>query len=810
MGKNLNQLENKKILSEGFYNSEKIIENKNHFLLELCIPSSNKQIGLHLNEDLLFTLKNKTLSIIKYNNTILFSKKIETEENNYLYIKYDNNVFSFGYKEQVEWLDYTYVDYSKKYTYGIFGQKNSVYNSLKLKVAKPEGWAPHENHEFSIDSLYIDKDPITYSFNPEDGLTNYCIQFDTTEDIYITIGSNEQEFIRGGAKKHVYFDINNGSAITFEPIKPTFIKNINIYSINEDKYTEIDIPLSGADTNKPLAVGFDCRVTPKNENESKEVVLLKGYSVLEQEKEDLFNIIFKQTVDTNNKSVYQEKDENGNQQVFEPDSKYQGQKDGSLIGNATYYVPNTTEIILNTKDYSGKFRSISADLTNYYDIFNSNKYLKFFINFKEKNTLLNIEVYDSFDMNNLIEENGLYKKALTLKEYSYLSSLTNKILRINNQDYNIDVSNEKGFYLVSAINIPEGIAIIPESKEEIVVDINQSIIYNSDTIIKIGDLQNSTNIADIIIDNLFILNQDDNNDIFKMRTDDIINKSLLYLKFDEINMLYTKCIALNNIDPLKPICLKALTEDGEVIYQEVFSKEKTNSVVQKKTVVVTEENNKFFIGNNILWADVKDINKIDYYYENGYIIFLNTEEAFKTEIRYVEDYTYCCNYENGLLFITVVNPRIGLEISYSNMNTAETTYLNMNLNPFYSSNNNGFIYITDTNRLEYIQFISEKTILATDGDDEILVEIQLFGENHSVVNDFSLKLNYTENEYFDVELYDDEKYITEENQASKKIMRIKSKKAIPKQDSQHSIQLIDTKTGMNNSFTVYIKKSEEL
>ena len=61
-----------------------------------------------------------------------------------------------------------------------------------------------------------------------------------------------------------------------------------------------------------------------------------------------------------------------------------------------------------------------------------------------------------------------------------------------------------------------------------------------------------------------------------------------------------------------------------------------------------------------------------------------------------------------------------------------------------------------------------------------------------------------------MKLYDDEKYITEENQASKKMMKIKSKKVAPEQDSQHSIQLIDTKTGVNNSFTVYIKKSEEL
>ena len=77
----LQNLIDKKIENEDFYNSKTIITNKNHFIIELLLTPTKKQIGLHLNEDILFTIKGKTLSVIKYNNSILFTKRIDIVDN---------------------------------------------------------------------------------------------------------------------------------------------------------------------------------------------------------------------------------------------------------------------------------------------------------------------------------------------------------------------------------------------------------------------------------------------------------------------------------------------------------------------------------------------------------------------------------------------------------------------------------------------------------------------------------------------------------------------------------------------------------
>ena len=72
----LQNLIDKKIENEGFYNSETIITNKNHFIIELLLTPTKKQIGLHLNEDILFTIKGKTLSVIKYKSFPYYSRHL--------------------------------------------------------------------------------------------------------------------------------------------------------------------------------------------------------------------------------------------------------------------------------------------------------------------------------------------------------------------------------------------------------------------------------------------------------------------------------------------------------------------------------------------------------------------------------------------------------------------------------------------------------------------------------------------------------------------------------------------------------------
>ena len=793
----LQNLIDKKIENEDFYNSKTIITNKNHFIIELLLTPTKKQIGLHLNEDILFTIKGKTLSVIKYNNSILFTKRIDIVDNLNICIKYDNNVLKFGYKEEEEetyhYLNYTYVDYSKKYIYGIYGQKNTEFINLKLLIPKPEKWTANKNQEYSINNIYLNTESVIYIFEPIEDKKDYCIEFDIDEDIYVKIGEEEQRLINAGTNKQVYFSTEENIDITFISIKPVNIKNISILYIDTDNYTSLKIPLTDIEENNPLAIGFDFQFKTK-EDKSFNLNLFTGADG-DQELFD-FNIQ-KNIVLENQTTYYNEEDES---QQF----KYNE-------NNSKYYIPNKTEAILKTLDYAGKLRIYNIDLTEYDELFTTDKYFKLFVDFQIDKTLLNIETYETFNINNIIENDNKYEMNLSISQYNYLRALSNNQLFINNEYYSFKLSNIDTLKLISNNLIPEGLAIIPETKQEIIKEINANIILNSDIILNIADLTHSNNISEIDIDNLFILNQNNNNEIFKSGRDNIIDKSLIYFKFNELNTLQTKCIALNNIDPLKPLCIKAFNEEGEILYQEVFSREKNNSVVQKKNIILTKDDNKFFLGNDLLWVEVKALNKISYYIENGYIIFTNTEnieDVIDIEIKYIQNNTFCVNIENDIAFITIVNPQIGLNISFSEKNTSEINYIDMNLNPFYSANNNGFIYIGTTNRLKYIQFISTTNKLIMNKENEIFVEVQLFGENHSIVNDVSLKLEYEVNDYFDAYFEEDTCYKREENQSSKKILKIKSKSRIIPEEKEYYIKVIDTKTGINNSFKIEFIEEE--
>ena len=843
-------------LKDGLYDIPTYIK-VNDFSIVLVVDKPEKEIGIHIDSNVVFSVT-QTMLFIKtvntYNNKeqILYSRShnlwFENEGTGEiksspikLTVERLSNKLSFscisinsdGTNNECD-IDYSLIYKKTNVPCGVYGKKDTSFTSFELNTPQPEGWIFEGDVVVLDDKLSISNGGIvTYEYH-DCGLENTIFGFRYKGDGYVLIEDKVFRCKDSGIyfcdlkdKENANIKISSDTNIIID--NPQIIDSRYFLDLKGNILNESKIQYTfGSLDNNNLGVSFDLTKISEWEMDS----VSNKYNpiqLIDFTSNDLDNPVkylsvnyqrYNQTeedkavyYDGTNGAVYSGEDSSDAVNVFQQNTDnqdiYLQHVDnnsikyihiGKLKRSGEYSSNSCGELNIFLQDSFGKVTQHIIPINNDMHFLEKDFYSRLFLDYS--GTTITISIRVSYLLKIEDTSNAYY----SIKNYN--SSIPNVgIANANGEKCEYQIFENNGNYTITLDKKINTKYIIIENTN---ADFNYTFSIDglSPQFTNIDILNNETGVN---IDNIAVFNSENNLNAFrKFINENIIDEYIYYTTFDDMGDNTFINFYVDDLNPAYPISCYGYIDGKKMDYKQLIQLNDSNSLYETKMAYI-DDNRIIQLekGEIVKNARLNNFTPVEFYqYNDELFIKSNIENGEQIIYTVYYPYTFCVNYQNGKYMITASNPVTDFKIMYSDTSSDDYFIDHINLNPYFERNNNGFIYIDDKNTLKQIECEYNKKELRLDGRDRICIVVTALGVNRSISNNYEFefyledtKLPY--NKYVNVEFEE-----IDTTQSGSHVLYLVSKPNILKDAIKNTLIIRDKMTGFIESFEFTCKGDE--